>query len=81
MITRMRHILKTKSAELDQFSRLCQNCPNTKTALILIAGNLNVKVGKSTIDESCVGSFSRGRRNISGQINVSRNQQHTHVYN
>ena len=41
----------------------------TKTSLLIIAGDFNAKVGK-TKGEQCLGSYSRGTRNTSGQTLV-----------
>ena len=41
----------------------------TKTSFLIIAGDFNAKVGK-TKGEQCLGSYSRGTRNISGQTQV-----------
>ena len=37
------------------------------TSLLLIAGDWNAKVGKSSAGDKCIGKFSRGIRNSSGQ--------------
>ena len=37
------------------------------TSLHLIAGGFNAKIGKRK-DESCMGSFSKSKRNTSGQM-------------
>ena len=42
----------------------------TKTSLLIIAGDFNAKVGK-TKGEQCLGSYSRGTRNTSGQTLVN----------
>ena len=65
--------VKKDSAELDQMyteigepiTKL-KNDEKTKTSPLLLAGDFNSKVGISQ-GEACLGSFSRGRRNTSGQ--------------
>ena len=40
---------------------------NKNRSLLLLGGDFNAKIGKSLIKEPCVGRFSRGKRNASGQ--------------
>ena len=40
---------------------------NKDTSLLLICGDFNAKVGTNNDDAECVGRFSRGHRNLSGQ--------------
>ena len=40
---------------------------NKDTSLLLICGDFNAKVGTNNDDAECVGRFSRGHRNVSGQ--------------
>ena len=54
-------------ADLGDAVASIKNSSDTKTSLLLIAGDWNAKVGKSTGNEPCLGSWSRGRKNNSGQ--------------
>lgn len=57
--------------ELDQFytqlSDLVNSFSNLSTAMTFVAGDFNAKIGKR-VDELCMGNFSRGRRNNSGEM-------------
>ena len=66
--------VKDSPSELDQLyleigdtiSKIKNDSP-CRTSLLLVAGDFNAKVGK-TRGGSCLGSYSRGERNTSGQI-------------
>ena len=57
--------------ELDQFytqlSDLVNSFSNLSTSMTFVAGDFNAKIG-TRIDEQCMGHFSRGRRNNSGEM-------------
>ena len=58
------HQFYTELGETIENIRDSKTC---KTSLLLIAGDFNAKVGQSIANEPCLGSFSRGLRNHSGQ--------------
>ena len=65
--TRLRKHMKELENMYVQLSDMINNFNNLSTSMVFIAGDLNAKVGKSTQIESCLGRFSRGRRNNSGE--------------
>lgn len=65
--------VKNDTDELDQLYTDLGNLISefTKAAsLVLIAGDFNAKVGKRSGNEECLGRYSRGKRNNSGQTLV-----------
>ena len=48
--------------------KLIEEFSKITTSITLIAGDFNAKVGKSTNEEQCLGKYSKGKRNESGQI-------------
>ena len=63
--------VKNDEGELDQMYKDLGNLISelTKAAsLVLIAGDFNAKVGKHSGNEACLGQYSRGKRNNSGQL-------------
>ena len=63
--------LRVSTEELDelysQLNTLVNEHQNKDTALLLICGDFNAKVGKNDDSTECMGKYSRGRRNVSGQ--------------
>ncbi|MEE8289617.1 MAG: reverse transcriptase domain-containing protein [Nitrosomonadaceae bacterium] len=54
-----------------QLSELVNNFKNLASSMFVITGDLNAKVGKYSGLEKCLGQFSRGRRNNSGETLVN----------
>ena len=50
---------------------------NKDTSLLLICGDFNAKVGTNNDDAECVGRFSRGHGNVSGQCLIDFCNAHT----
>ena len=64
--------LKISSDELDEMynqlnTLVSEHNKNKDTSLLLICGDFNAKVGKNNDGTECLGQYSRGRRNVSGQ--------------
>ena len=63
--------VKEDAKELDDLyeclNELVSNFKNVSSSITLIGGDFNAKVGKRTHAEACLGNYSRGRRNTSGQ--------------
>ena len=63
--------LQSSTEELDemysQLNTLVSEHQNKDTSLLLICGDFNAKVGINNDETECLGRFSRGRRNVSGQ--------------
>ena len=53
-----------------QLTDLVNNMNNLSTSMLFITGDFNAKVGTSTGIEQCLGRYSRGRRNNSGETLV-----------
>ena len=47
-------------------NKLCDQFEKQSTSVTIIAGDFNAKVGKSNQTETCLGAWSRGKRNDSG---------------
>ena len=69
--TRVRNNMKELENMYVTLSELINNFKNLSTAIVYLAGDFNAKVGVSTGSESCLGKFSRGRRNNSGETLVN----------
>lgn len=50
-----------------QIGNIINEVKNKNSSLLLLCGDFNAKIGKSKIKEPCVGRYSRGFRNDSGQ--------------
>ena len=63
--------LKEEKTELDELytrlGKLINKYKNKVSILLLIAGDFNAKIGVRTDMDTCMGKYSRGRRNNSGQ--------------
>ena len=68
---RLRNNMKELEEMYSQLSNLVNNINNLSSSLLFIAGDLNAKVGMPTGLEKCLGKFSRGRRNNSGESLVN----------
>ena len=55
---------------------LVNSFQNLSSAMLLIAGDFNAKVGKNEGEDLCLGKFSRGRRNYSGECLVNFCEMH-----
>ena len=62
-----------KESELDDFyeqlNSVISEVDDSRTAMLILAGDWNAKVGKVSNEnrEQCVGNWSRGKRNRSGE--------------
>ena len=64
---RVKHNPKELETMYIQLTDLVNNFKNLSTAVVFIGGDFNAKIGKSDGTETCIGKFSRGRRNNSGK--------------
>ena len=63
-------IAKTDPAQVDELYMNINNLISeykNRSTLLLIAGDFNSKIGKTTGTENCIGKYSKGARNTPGQ--------------
>ena len=64
---RVKHNMKELDDLYRNLSDIVNNFRNQASSITIIAGDINAKVCTSTGFENCLGQFSRGRRNNSGE--------------
>ena len=64
---RVKHDITELDDLYSTLNELVCNLSNISSSLLLMGGDFNAKIGMRTQDDRCLGRYSRGRRNVSGQ--------------